>query len=313
MTTTFLSTQASKHLHSTIRQHTHTTTMMKRRLPLPSSSTATTTTTRAISSHHHHHHNNNIKSSFCIQQQQQRQQYQINNNNNNHQHKQQQQQYYRSFSTHHHSLQQLIVPPSILQSAYATSPLASHLPKSAKIIEVGPRDGLQNEKKLVPTDVKIELINRLSDTGLSVIEATSFVSPKWVPQVCSLWDNFFKSKNFLESYFHFALLLSLSHHTKSFVQWRELFVCTQWHLLHTLHNYQKKKNWGPSSESQFFTQTITMGMNTMCDDVHAQGEERGLSLAPFFWLDEIFSFVRNLVSAHTFFFAQFFSTTFFRN
>ncbi|KAL7980521.1 hypothetical protein Chor_001675 [Crotalus horridus] len=52
-----------------------------------------------------------------------------------------------------------------------------------KIVEVGPRDGLQNEKNIVPTRVKIDLINMLSETGLSVIEATSFVSPKWVPQV----------------------------------------------------------------------------------------------------------------------------------
>ena len=52
-----------------------------------------------------------------------------------------------------------------------------------KIVEVGPRDGLQNEKITVPTNVKIELIKRLADAGLMVVEATSFVSPKWVPQV----------------------------------------------------------------------------------------------------------------------------------
>ncbi|XP_050395387.1 hydroxymethylglutaryl-CoA lyase, mitochondrial [Patella vulgata] len=57
------------------------------------------------------------------------------------------------------------------------------LPSFVKIVEVGPRDGLQNEKEIVPTDVKVEFINRLSDTGLSVIEVTSFVSPKWVPQM----------------------------------------------------------------------------------------------------------------------------------
>ncbi|MDO9068968.1 MAG: hydroxymethylglutaryl-CoA lyase, partial [Deltaproteobacteria bacterium] len=56
-------------------------------------------------------------------------------------------------------------------------------PKRVKIVEVGPRDGLQNEQVIVPTEVKIELINRLSATGLSVIESTSFVSPKWVPQM----------------------------------------------------------------------------------------------------------------------------------
>jgi len=57
------------------------------------------------------------------------------------------------------------------------------LPPSVKIVEVGPRDGLQNEKKIVPTEVKVDLINQLSNTGLRVVEATSFVSPKWVPQM----------------------------------------------------------------------------------------------------------------------------------
>ena len=58
-----------------------------------------------------------------------------------------------------------------------------NLPKAVKMVEVGPRDGLQNESTQVPTTVKIDLINRLSDAGLSVVEATSFVSPKWVPQM----------------------------------------------------------------------------------------------------------------------------------
>lgn len=52
-----------------------------------------------------------------------------------------------------------------------------------KIVEVGPRDGLQNEKEIVPTSVKVELIKKLVASGLPVVEATSFVSPKWVPQV----------------------------------------------------------------------------------------------------------------------------------
>ena len=58
-----------------------------------------------------------------------------------------------------------------------------NLPAKVKIVEVGPRDGLQNEKQIVPTEIKIELINRLADAGVRVIEATSFVSPKWVPQM----------------------------------------------------------------------------------------------------------------------------------
>ena len=57
------------------------------------------------------------------------------------------------------------------------------LPGKVKIVEVGPRDGLQNEKQVVPTAIKIELIERLAEAGLPVIEATSFVSPKWVPQM----------------------------------------------------------------------------------------------------------------------------------
>ncbi|CAG0932037.1 hydroxymethylglutaryl-CoA lyase [Rhodocyclaceae bacterium] len=55
------------------------------------------------------------------------------------------------------------------------------LPQKVKIVEVGPRDGLQNESQLVPAAVKIELIDRLGMAGLKAIEATAFVSPKWVP------------------------------------------------------------------------------------------------------------------------------------
>jgi hydroxymethylglutaryl-CoA lyase len=58
-----------------------------------------------------------------------------------------------------------------------------HLPDRVTIVEVGPRDGLQNEPGTVPTDVKIGFIDRLSQTGLPVIEATSFVAPRWVPQL----------------------------------------------------------------------------------------------------------------------------------
>jgi hydroxymethylglutaryl-CoA lyase len=57
------------------------------------------------------------------------------------------------------------------------------LPSKVKIVEVGPRDGLQNERQLVPAAAKVELIDRLGQAGLKVIEATAFVSPKWVPQM----------------------------------------------------------------------------------------------------------------------------------
>ncbi|PKU73890.1 Hydroxymethylglutaryl-CoA lyase, mitochondrial [Dendrobium catenatum] len=62
------------------------------------------------------------------------------------------------------------------------------MPSYVKIVEVGPRDGLQNEKSVIPTKVKIDLIQRLATTGLSVVEATSFVSPKWVPQLADAKD-----------------------------------------------------------------------------------------------------------------------------
>ena len=60
---------------------------------------------------------------------------------------------------------------------------SAKFPKTVKIVEVSPRDGLQNEKTHVPAAVKIQLINMLSQTGLRVVEATSFVSPKAIPQL----------------------------------------------------------------------------------------------------------------------------------
>jgi len=57
------------------------------------------------------------------------------------------------------------------------------LPAKVKLVDVGPRDGLQNEKQPVPAAVKIELVHRLQEAGLKNIEVTSFVSPKWVPQM----------------------------------------------------------------------------------------------------------------------------------
>jgi hydroxymethylglutaryl-CoA lyase len=59
----------------------------------------------------------------------------------------------------------------------------STLPGKVRIVEVGPRDGLQNEKQELPTKVKLELIERLADAGLPAVEATAFVSPKWIPQM----------------------------------------------------------------------------------------------------------------------------------
>jgi hydroxymethylglutaryl-CoA lyase len=59
------------------------------------------------------------------------------------------------------------------------------LPKSVKIVEVGPRDGLQNEAKVISADVKVALVDRLTQAGFLNIEAASFVSPKWVPQMAT--------------------------------------------------------------------------------------------------------------------------------
>ena len=63
-----------------------------------------------------------------------------------------------------------------------------NLPRRVRLVEVGPRDGLQNEKAMVPTDVKVTLIDMLADAGMPAIEATSFVSPKWVPQMADAAD-----------------------------------------------------------------------------------------------------------------------------
>ena len=57
------------------------------------------------------------------------------------------------------------------------------LPRAVRVVEVGPRDGLQNEPAAVPTQTKLAFIDRLSQTGLPAIEATAFVSAKWVPQM----------------------------------------------------------------------------------------------------------------------------------
>ena len=63
-----------------------------------------------------------------------------------------------------------------------------NLPRRVKLIDVGPRDGLQNEKQPVPAAIKVELVHRLQAAGLKEIEVTSFVSPKWVPQMADNAD-----------------------------------------------------------------------------------------------------------------------------
>ncbi|KAJ2395003.1 hypothetical protein GGI05_001789 [Coemansia sp. RSA 2603] len=77
----------------------------------------------------------------------------------------------------------LIGTSSVSKSTTSTAAASTLGSSFVKIVEVGPRDGLQNEKKLISTDTKVSLINKLAEAGLSVVEATSFVSPKWVPQM----------------------------------------------------------------------------------------------------------------------------------
>ncbi|XP_010112831.2 hydroxymethylglutaryl-CoA lyase, mitochondrial [Morus notabilis] len=74
------------------------------------------------------------------------------------------------------------------QSGKSTNKIVGNIPEYVKIVEVGPRDGLQNEKHIIPTAIKVELIKKLVSSGLRVIEASSFVSPKWVPQLADAKD-----------------------------------------------------------------------------------------------------------------------------
>nr|KJB46168.1 hypothetical protein B456_007G352100 [Gossypium raimondii] len=83
------------------------------------------------------------------------------------------------FSTYHYSSNSNHSP---------TNKVLRNLPAHVKIVEVGPRDGLQNEKEIVPTSTKVQLIKMLVSSGLTVVEATSFVSPKWVPQLADAKD-----------------------------------------------------------------------------------------------------------------------------
>lgn len=71
------------------------------------------------------------------------------------------------------------LPMTVPAQPFTTAPM----PERVTVYEVGPRDGLQNEKAVVPVEVKAEMVTRLLDAGLPVIEATSFVHPKWVPQL----------------------------------------------------------------------------------------------------------------------------------
>ena len=83
-------------------------------------------------------------------------------------------------------------------------------PKSVRIVEVGPRDGLQNEKQAVTTDTKIQLISQLAQAGLKNIEAGSFVSPKWVPQMAGSDEVFSSIRNTLQLAYPKAIFSALT-------------------------------------------------------------------------------------------------------
>lgn len=77
-----------------------------------------------------------------------------------------------------------LIHSSLRRSLVATTRnYATAASNVVNIVEVGPRDGLQNEKSLIPVSVKAELVTRLGRAGVKTIESGSFVSPKWVPQV----------------------------------------------------------------------------------------------------------------------------------
>ena len=76
---------------------------------------------------------------------------------------------------------------------YARRGFSTSMPRGAgdvRVIEVSPRDGLQNESTAIPLETKVELIRRLAQTGVRNIEAGSFVAPKWVPQVFCNYDHY---------------------------------------------------------------------------------------------------------------------------
>ena len=68
--------------------------------------------------------------------------------------------------------------------------LSFRIMETIKIVEVGPRDGLQNETVIVPTEIKVAFVNALSSTGVSEVEVSAFVSPRWVPQLGDADDVF---------------------------------------------------------------------------------------------------------------------------
>ena len=88
-----------------------------------------------------------------------------------------------SYNSNHHATARHRLFATEADAPNASAAASSSFNNRVSLVEVGPRDGLQNEKATIPLATKIQLIERLARTGLSRIEAGSFVSPKWVPQV----------------------------------------------------------------------------------------------------------------------------------
>lgn len=88
---------------------------------------------------------------------------------------------------------------------HTAEPAGSPGPDSIRLVEVGPRDGLQNEPRPVPTEAKVAFVNALSETGLREIEVSSFVSPKWIPQLADA-DEVFRAIRRLPGMTYLALV-----------------------------------------------------------------------------------------------------------
>jgi hydroxymethylglutaryl-CoA lyase len=106
--------------------------------------------------------------------------------------------------------------PVVAQRVRSYSAVNATLPKFVRIVEVGLRDGLQNEKSLVPLQTKLTLLDKLYAAGLRTIEAGAFVSPKWVPQMKDTPEMFsFLKEN--EKKYPEANFTALTPNTKGFV------------------------------------------------------------------------------------------------
>jgi isopropylmalate/homocitrate/citramalate synthase len=113
---------------------------------------------------------------------------------------------------------------SSLSRSFSSSPSLSSLPKSVKIVEVGLRDGLQNEKSLITLDTKLTLLDKLYSAGLRTIEAGAFVSPKWVPQMKDTPEIFSYLKEHGKTKYPGASFSALTPNAKGFESALELGV-----------------------------------------------------------------------------------------